>query len=71
MNVLWLTPNHKDVDMIKINEYVKDCFEECKNNKVNGSIPFKLCTHRSGLTKHEMEIAKGIILFNGHTYWEY
>ena len=71
MNILWLAPNHKDVDMVKINEYVKDCFDECKKNKVNGKIQFKLCTHRSGLTEKEMEIAKGIILFNGHDYREY
>ena len=71
MNVLWLNPNHKDVDMIKINEYVRECYEKYKDNKVNGKTQVKLCVHRSGLTRKEMSIAEGIILFNGHDFWEY
>lgn len=58
------------IDRKKIDEYVTKRFQQDSTNIKNGKI--FICISQSGtaLTKYEMDIVRGIILVNGHDYYE-
>lgn len=70
-NIPSLCPNHKNIDHEKIIQYVLARFEIDMDNIMHDKIMINLSCKESGLTRDEMEIAKGIILANGHNYSEF
>jgi hypothetical protein len=62
--------NFATVDQAKIFQYVIKCFEQEKNNVMDGKIVVNISRKDTDLTTDEIEIVKGIILANGHSYYE-
>jgi hypothetical protein len=59
-----------NIDRSKINKYIIYAFNNCIDNNTDDGKPCVIITPSHGLTPDELDIAKGIILVNGLTYWE-
>lgn len=57
-------------DMPKLWGYACQCYDESKNNIVDGRVEVIIDVEASGLNRYELNIVKGIILINGHLYYE-
>lgn len=58
----------ESIDRKKIDEYVTNCFSQYSTNIKDGKVLLNIS--RARLTEDEMDIVKGIILANGHNYYE-
>ena len=57
-------------DMPKLWGFAEESYYESLDNKIDGQVQVIIDVKASGLTKQELSIVKGIILINGHRYYE-
>lgn len=57
-------------DMPKLWAFAEESYYESLDNKIDGRVQVIIDVKASGLTKQELSIVEGIILINGHRYYE-